>query len=78
MEIWLLISDIMNEKLNTKKKDVIYVHNIINPSKTQFRRLVMGFPQRRSGFDLMLGHVGFVVDNVLLGGVFSEYFGFPY
>jgi hypothetical protein len=70
MEIWLLISDIMNEKLNTKKKDVIYVHNIINPSKTQFRSLVAGFPQRRREFDLRSGHVGFVVD-VLLGGVIS-------
>jgi hypothetical protein len=25
----------------------------------------------------MLGHVGFVVDEVSLGQVFSEYFGFP-
>jgi hypothetical protein len=29
------------------------------------------------GFDPRSGHVGFVVDNVALGQVFSEYFGFP-
>jgi hypothetical protein len=26
----------------------------------------------------MLGHVGFVVDKVALGNVFSKYFGFPF
>jgi hypothetical protein len=42
------------------------------------RRLVAGFPQRRLGFDLRPGHVGFVVENVPMGQVFSEYFGFRY
>jgi hypothetical protein len=37
------------------------------------RRLVAGFPQRRP----RSGHVGFVVDKVALGKVFSEYFCFP-
>jgi hypothetical protein len=37
------------------------------------RCLVVSFPQRRLGFD----HVGFMVDKVALGQVFSEYFGFP-
>jgi hypothetical protein len=41
------------------------------------RRLVAGVPQRRPGFDPRSGHVGFVVDKVALGQVFSEYFGFP-
>jgi hypothetical protein len=37
------------------------------------RWLVAGFsPRRRRS-----GHVGFVVDKVALGQVFSEYFGFP-
>jgi hypothetical protein len=36
------------------------------------------FPPRRPGFDPRSGHVGFVVDKVALGQVFSEYFGFPY
>jgi hypothetical protein len=36
-------------------------------------RTVASFPQRRPG----LGHVGFVVDKVAMGQVFSEYFGFP-
>jgi hypothetical protein len=39
-------------------------------------RLVAGFPPRRSGFESRSGHVGFVVDKVALGQVFSEYFSF--
>jgi hypothetical protein len=42
------------------------------------RSLVAGFPQQRSRFEAGAGHVGFVVDKVALGQVFSEYFGFPY
>jgi hypothetical protein len=33
------------------------------------------FSLRRSGFDPKLGHMGFVMENVVLG--FSEYHGFP-
>jgi hypothetical protein len=40
-------------------------------------QLVSGFPQRQPGFDPRSGHVGFVVDKVVLGHVFSEYFCFP-
>jgi hypothetical protein len=43
----------------------------------QLRRLVTGFPLRRPGFDLRSVHVGFVVEEVSLGQVFSEYLGFP-
>jgi hypothetical protein len=39
--------------------------------------LVAGFPPRRPGFEPGYGQVGFVVDKVALGQVFSEYFGFP-
>jgi hypothetical protein len=42
------------------------------PAK-QFAGLVAGIPPRRPGS----GHVGFVVDKVALGNVFSEFFGFP-
>jgi hypothetical protein len=42
-----------------------------------FRRLVAGLPPRRPRFDPSSGHVGFVVDIVALGQVFSEYFGLP-
>jgi hypothetical protein len=35
------------------------------------------FPPRRSGFEPKPGNVGFVVEKVVLGQVFSEYFGFP-
>jgi hypothetical protein len=43
----------------------------------KLKRLVAGFPLRRPGFDPGSGQVGFVVDKVALGRVFSEYFGFP-
>jgi hypothetical protein len=36
-----------------------------------------GFSRRRPGFDPRSGHVGFMVDNVALWQVFSEYFGCP-
>jgi hypothetical protein len=39
--------------------------------------LVAGFPPRRPGFDPGSGKVGFVVDKVAMGQVFSKYFGFP-
>jgi hypothetical protein len=41
------------------------------------RRLVAGFPPRRSGFDPKSKHVGFVAGKVALGQVFYEYFVFP-
>jgi hypothetical protein len=36
------------------------------------RRLVAGLPPRRPGFDPGSVHVGFVVDKVALGQVFSQ------
>jgi hypothetical protein len=44
----------------------------------QLRRLVAYFPQRRPRFDLSLGHVAFVIDEVSLGKILFEHFGFPY
>jgi hypothetical protein len=44
---------------------------------TQFSWLIAGFSLRRPGFESTSGHVGFVVDQMVLGQVFSEYFGFP-
>jgi hypothetical protein len=41
------------------------------------KRLVTGFSTLRPGFDPVSGQVGFVVDKLALGQVFSEYFGFP-
>jgi hypothetical protein len=43
----------------------------------KLRRLVAGFPPQRTGLDARSGHVEFVVDEVTLGQVFSEYFNFP-
>jgi hypothetical protein len=43
----------------------------------QLKQLVAGFSPRRLGFDPGSGQVGFVVDKVALGQVFSDYFGFP-
>jgi hypothetical protein len=42
------------------------------------RRLVAVFPSRLPGFEPGSAHVGFVVDEVRLRQVFSEYFGFLY
>jgi hypothetical protein len=39
--------------------------------------LVAGFQPRLPGFKPGSSHVGFVVDKVALGQVFSEYFDFP-
>jgi hypothetical protein len=40
-------------------------------------RLATGFIQRWPGFEPVSSHVGFVVDNVALGQVSSEYLAFP-
>jgi hypothetical protein len=42
----------------------------------ELKRLVAGFQLRRPGF-ASEHHVGFVVEKVALGQVFSKYFGFP-
>jgi hypothetical protein len=39
--------------------------------------LLLRFPPRRPGFEPGSGHVGFVVNKVAQGQVFSEYFAFP-
>jgi hypothetical protein len=41
------------------------------------RRLVAGLLPRKTGFDHRSVLVGFLVDEVALVQVFSEYFGFP-
>jgi hypothetical protein len=41
-------------------------------------RLLHNFPPRQPGFEPKSGHVGFVVDKVAVGQIFSEYFGYPY
>jgi hypothetical protein len=41
------------------------------------RWLVTGFPMQHPGSDPKSGHVGYVVDKVALGQVFSEYLDFP-
>jgi hypothetical protein len=41
-----------------------------------FRWLAAGFSLRFGGFEAASSHVGFLVDNVALGQVFSEYFSF--
>jgi hypothetical protein len=43
----------------------------------QLRRLLAGFPPRRPGFEPSSRYVGYLVDKVALGQVFSEYFEFP-
>jgi hypothetical protein len=46
--------------------------------KFNVRQLVADFPLRRTVFEARSGHMGFVVDKMALGQVFSEYFGFPH
>jgi hypothetical protein len=41
------------------------------------RAVAQAVSRWRPGFEPGSGHVGFVVDKVALGQVFSEYFGFP-
>jgi hypothetical protein len=41
------------------------------------RKYTYRFPSRRPGFKPGSGQLGFVVDKMALGQVFSEYFGFP-
>jgi hypothetical protein len=50
---------------------------ILNLAAPELKRLVAGFPPRLPGFKPGSSHVGFVVDKVALGQVFSEYFDFP-
>jgi hypothetical protein len=53
---------------------LLHVHPL--PSNSYVNRLVAGFPPRRPRFEPGPGYMGFVVDKVALGQVFSEYFGF--
>jgi hypothetical protein len=53
------------------------ISNLSTKAAPYLKRLVAGFPPRRPGFKPGSGQVGFVVDKVALGQVFSEYFGFP-
>jgi hypothetical protein len=41
------------------------------------RGLAAGLSPRRAGFALGSVHVGFMVEKVILGQIFSEFFGFP-
>jgi hypothetical protein len=50
-------------------------HNL--PACSFVPQSTMLFPPQWPGFELSSGHVGFVVDEVAQGQVFSEYFGFP-
>jgi hypothetical protein len=56
---------------------LIFKNVFLEGAAPQLKRLVAGFPPRRPWFDPGSGKVGFVVDKVALGQVFSEYFGFP-
>jgi hypothetical protein len=43
----------------------------------QLKWLITGFTPWQPGFKPRSGHVGFVVDEMALGQIFSEDFGFP-
>jgi hypothetical protein len=66
--IVLLVCDLLNTPWVTLDSGLfVYV-----------RRLVVGFAPWRPGFQTRSGHVGFVVDNVEIEHVSSQYFSFPY
>jgi hypothetical protein len=46
-----------------------------SPTAQIKKKIVPNFSPRRPGFNPGSGYVGFVVDRVALGQVFSEYFG---
>jgi hypothetical protein len=50
--------------------------SIIQKAVPQLRKLVIGFPLWWSGFDPRSGNLRFVLDEVTLEQVFSEYLGF--
>jgi hypothetical protein len=58
--------------LEGPRKPTLKLSQSLTPS-----RAVPQLRRRRPGFDPRSGHMGFVVDEVALGQVFSEYFGFP-
>jgi hypothetical protein len=57
--------------------DVVCVIVTDTKGRAIAQAVIAGFPPRRLGFKPGSGHVGFVVDKVALGQVFSKYFGFP-
>jgi hypothetical protein len=84
---WNIICTTTWEKLNwqtlhIKRRhfDPWFLIHVFSGTKAAplLKRLVVGFPPRRPGFEPVSGQVGFVVDKVALDQVFSEYFGFPY
>jgi hypothetical protein len=66
------------EKNRAEGRNIVYidfyVHSNYNSTKAmpQLKWLVAGFPPRRPEFKPGSGHVGFVVDKVALGQVFSK------
>jgi hypothetical protein len=52
------------------------IESTMGENVISFINLTLKVPWRH-GFDPRSGQVGFVVDKVALGRVFSEYFGFP-
>jgi hypothetical protein len=64
-------------QLNMLRRDIYNCNSNEFLTVPELRRLVAGFSPRRPVFDPRSGHVGFVVDKVALGQVFSEFFDFP-
>jgi hypothetical protein len=63
---------------HVSKSDVLFHNwNYAVIAVPYLRHLVTDFPPRRPRFEPRSGHVGFVVEKMVLRQVFSEYFGFP-
>jgi hypothetical protein len=50
---------------------------VLSPANSHSTNRFAGFPPLRPRFEPRASHVGFVVDKVALGQLFSECFGFP-
>jgi hypothetical protein len=75
--------NLYKQNLPFKKPGGYYMYHLLQHTK----KLCIGraiaqavsrrFPTAAARFETWLSHMGFVVDRVTLGQVFSEYFGFP-
>jgi hypothetical protein len=74
--IKIIFFNVRGYKMAAPEKNGPARHSISNVFIAVFRWLVVGFPPRRPALNPLSSKVGFVVDRVALGQVFSEYFGF--
>jgi hypothetical protein len=60
-----------------KRMDLVCVIGTETTGRAAAQAIIAGFPARRTGFESGSGHVGFVVEIMVLGQVFSDWFPLP-